>query len=66
MKIDRKKEWRDRERQAETDRDRDNRQGKNIHYLGGRWRRLCLLERGVRELSMVMEIFYILLWIIAL
>ena len=36
-----------------------------MHYLGDRWKRLCLLERRVRELSMVMEIFYILLWIIA-
>ena len=57
------------ERQRETDRQKqtetettDRARTCSVLEIGGKD---CLLERRVRELSMVMEIFYILLWITA-
>lgn len=53
------------ERQREKDRQRQRQQTGQGHALSWSGGEDCLLERRVRELSMVMEIFYILFWIIA-
>ena len=62
--IGRKNGETEKERQTETDRDKRQQIGQE-HALSWSGGEDCLLERRARELSMVMEISYILFWIIA-